>query len=86
MVVASYLGERARELLSQGGASYADATGNVRVVVSSPAIFLEGVGAGKDSEPREYRDRTRRTTKHGSNRRMARSCEKWWAMRSTRAS
>lgn len=30
MVVASYLGERARELLAQGGASYADATGNVR--------------------------------------------------------
>lgn len=50
MVVASYLGERARELLSQGGASYADATGNVRVVVSSPAIFLEGVGAEKDPE------------------------------------
>lgn len=50
MVVASYLGERARELLSQGGASYADATGNVRVVVSSPAIFLEGVGAEQDPE------------------------------------
>ena len=50
MVVSSYLGERARELLAQGGASYADATGNVRVVVSSPAIFLEGVGAEQDPE------------------------------------
>ncbi len=50
MVVASYLGERARELLSQGGASYADATGNVHVVVSSPAIFLEGMGAERDPE------------------------------------
>lgn len=50
MVVASYLGERARELLAEGGASYADATGNVRVVVSSPAIFLEGVGAAQDPE------------------------------------
>lgn len=48
MVVTSYLGARARELLSQGGASYADATGNVRLVVSSPAIFLEGVGADRD--------------------------------------
>lgn len=36
MMVASYLSERARELLSEGGASYADATGNVRVVVSTP--------------------------------------------------
>lgn len=48
MVVASYLGERTRELLAQGGASYADVTGNVRVVVSSPAIFLEGMGADQD--------------------------------------
>ncbi|MCC6904066.1 MAG: hypothetical protein IT377_34180 [Polyangiaceae bacterium] len=50
IVVASYLGERTRELLSQRGASYADATGNVRVVVGSPAIFLEGVGAQRDPE------------------------------------
>ena len=50
MVVSPYLGERARELLAQGGASYADATGNVRIVVSSPAIFLEGVGAKQDPE------------------------------------
>ncbi|HEU4582277.1 MAG TPA: hypothetical protein VFS67_28670 [Polyangiaceae bacterium] len=50
MVVAAYLGERARELLAQGGASYADATGNLRLVVSRPAIFLEGVGAEQDPE------------------------------------
>ncbi len=50
LVVSSYLGGRARELLAQGGASYADATGNVRVVVSRPAIFLEGMGAEQDPE------------------------------------
>ncbi|OGQ78068.1 MAG: hypothetical protein A2289_21265 [Deltaproteobacteria bacterium RIFOXYA12_FULL_58_15] len=48
LVISSYLGERARELLSQAGASYADATGNLRIVVSSPAIFLEGLGAEHD--------------------------------------
>lgn len=48
LVVSSYFGGRTRELLSQAGASYADATGNVRVVVSSPAIFLEGLGAEQD--------------------------------------
>jgi hypothetical protein len=54
LVVASYLGERARELLAEGGASYADATGNLRLVVSSPAIFLDGVGAARapDRTPR----------------------------------
>jgi len=57
LVVSSYLGGRARELLSRAGASYADATGNVRVVVSSPAIFLEGLGAEQDPErtPRPLR-------------------------------
>jgi len=50
LVVSSYLGDRVRELLAEGGWSYADATGNVRVVVSSPAIFLEGVGADRDPE------------------------------------
>lgn len=49
-VVSHYLGQRTRELLAQGGASYADATGNMRVVVSSPAIFLEGAGAERDPE------------------------------------
>jgi hypothetical protein len=50
LVVSSYLGGRARELLAQAGASYADATGNVRVVSSSPAVFLEGHGAERDPE------------------------------------
>lgn len=50
LVVSSYLGERTRALLSQAGASYADATGNVRVVVSSPAIFMEGLGAEHDPD------------------------------------
>jgi hypothetical protein len=50
IVVSHYLGERTRELLAQAGVSYADATGNLRVVVSSPAIFLEGLGAAQDPE------------------------------------
>lgn len=50
LVVSSYLGDRARELLAQAGMSYADATGNLRLVVSSPAIFLEGKGAEQDPD------------------------------------
>lgn len=50
LVVSSYLGGRTRELLAQAGVSYADATGNLRLVVSSPAIFLEGVGADQDPD------------------------------------
>ena len=50
LVISSYLGARARELLAQAGVSYADTTGNLRLVASSPAIFLEGVGAEKDPD------------------------------------
>ena len=50
LIVAPYLGERTRELIADGGASYADATGNLRVVVSQPAIFLEGIGADRDPD------------------------------------
>lgn len=48
LFVAPHLGERARQLIAEGGASYADATGNLRVVASEPAIFLEGIGAERD--------------------------------------
>lgn len=50
IVVSPYLGSRTRELLAEAGVSYADATGNLRLVVSSPAVFLEGVGAGQDPD------------------------------------
>lgn len=50
LIVAPYLGERARQLIAEGGASYADATGNLRVVASEPAIFLEGLGAERDPD------------------------------------
>lgn len=48
LFVAPYIGRRSRELITLAGASYADATGNLRVVVSRPAVFLEAAGADKD--------------------------------------
>jgi hypothetical protein len=48
LIVALFLSERARQLITQGGVSYADATGNLRVVATTPAIFLEGLGAERD--------------------------------------
>lgn len=50
LVISSYLGDRARELLAEAGVSYADATGNLRLVVGSPAVFLEADGADQDPE------------------------------------
>lgn len=57
LLVAPFLSARARELLADANASYVDATGNLRLVVSDPAVFLEGRGADRDPDrkPRALR-------------------------------
>ena len=57
LLVAPFLSPRAREMLADANASYVDATGNLRVVVSDPAVFLEGRGADRDPhrQPRPLR-------------------------------
>lgn len=47
VVVAPYLSRRARELLSEDGICYLDLTGNVRIVVQYPLIWVETEGATK---------------------------------------
>jgi hypothetical protein len=49
VLVARYLPESTRERISAAGAGYIDATGNVRIVVDRPALFLSDRGA--DSDP-----------------------------------
>lgn len=57
MFIAPFLSPRARELLAAGNASYADETGNLRVVVADPAVFVQSSGADRDPErqPRPLR-------------------------------
>src|SRR5690606_16088899 len=57
LLVAPFLSPRARELLAAGNASYFDATGNLRIVIGDPAVFLEGRGADRDPDrkPRALR-------------------------------
>lgn len=50
-VVSSFLSPRARDLLAEAGAGYADGTGNLRLVVDTPAIFVERSGADRDPDP-----------------------------------
>lgn len=54
LVVAPFLSPRTRELLAAAGASYLDATGNIRLALERPAVFLQAQGAEKDPalEPR----------------------------------
>lgn len=45
LVVARYLAPRTRELLVSQGASYADTTGNMRIAIDRPGLFIETTGA-----------------------------------------
>ncbi len=61
MIVSRYLSPRTRETLVELGASYADATGNMRLTVDRPAVFVEAAGA--DSDPWRGPEREMQTLK-----------------------
>ncbi|UVI36570.1 hypothetical protein [Brevibacterium spongiae] len=48
LVVAKYLASSVRDKLSAAGMSYVDATGNVRLEMGDPALFVSDRGADKD--------------------------------------
>jgi hypothetical protein len=48
LVTASFLPTRTRDLLKEAMLSYADATGNVRLVLDRPAIFIYTTGVSSD--------------------------------------
>ena len=48
MVIAPFLGPTAKDRLSAAGISFADATGNIRLVSSRPAVFIETSGAARN--------------------------------------
>jgi hypothetical protein len=54
LIAAPYLSERTRALLAAAGVSFADATGNVRLAVARPAIFVERLGAMRDPSSRTH--------------------------------
>jgi hypothetical protein len=53
MVVAPFISPRAREDLAAAGVGYADATGNLRLALDRPTVFLETVGAVSNPWPEE---------------------------------
>jgi hypothetical protein len=51
LVAARYLSPRTRELLADHGIGYFDATGNLRLVLEHPAVYIETAGAMSDPWP-----------------------------------
>jgi DNA-binding transcriptional ArsR family regulator len=55
LVVAPYLGPTVRSSLADRGISFADTTGNLRLVADRPGLFVERQGASKDPWPPDDR-------------------------------
>lgn len=55
LLVSPFLSPRSRELLAEEGISYLDLTGNVRLVMSHPALFVETTGAQRQSSKGDER-------------------------------
>lgn len=48
VVAARYLSSSVREALVEAGVSYVDATGNLRIVIDAPAVFISAQGEDRD--------------------------------------
>lgn len=53
LVVAPYLSPRARELITEAAGSYADTTGNIRIALAEPALYIERQGSDSNPWPEE---------------------------------
>ena len=65
MVFAPFLSRSARSRLTEAGLSYADKTGNVRIVVSQPGLYIETQGAERNPYREDRPARSLRGAKAG---------------------
>ena len=60
VVAAAYLSPRVRAMLRARRVGYVDITGNVRIEISTPGLFIATDGADRDPWPREHKLRSLR--------------------------
>jgi hypothetical protein len=65
VVVSPYLSEGTRTRLKEADIGYVDMTGNVRVIVARPGLFIETQGASEDPDRKERPARSLRGPKAG---------------------
>lgn len=53
LVVSSFISTATQAILREAGVGYVDLTGNIRLVLSSPGLFIETIGATKNPEKEE---------------------------------
>jgi hypothetical protein len=65
VLIAPFLSARTRERLEERGAGYVDLTGNIRVALDRPALFVQSSGAERDPRREERPARTLKGAKAG---------------------
>ena len=70
LIAAPFLSPRTRERLKNSGFAYADLTGNVRLSLSQPGLFIETTGAIENPEPTQ---RARKSLKGAKAGRLVRA-------------
>ena len=66
LVVAPYIGRRVRDLLAEENVSYIDLTGNARITLDYPGVFIETQGAVTDPRASKVRRSALRGAKVGA--------------------
>jgi hypothetical protein len=74
LVLTTYLSPLARDRLRASGISYLDLTGNIRIELDRPALFIESRGADRNPTPQS---KDTRTLKGGSAARIVRALCDW---------
>ncbi len=78
LVVAPYLSPSVRRRLTEVDVGYADATGNIRVSLADPGLFIEAAGADRDPNPKRRPSRSLAGAKAGRIiRALCRHKEAW---------
>ena len=65
LVIAPYLSPSVRRRLTEADVGYADATGNIRVSLADPGLFIEVGGADRDPNPKRRPSRSLAGAKAG---------------------
>jgi hypothetical protein len=65
LIIASYLSPAARERLRQANLAFVDLTGNIRLELTEPGLYIETQGADVDPDRKEHPSRSLRGGKAG---------------------
>ncbi|MCK5689274.1 helix-turn-helix domain-containing protein [Myxococcota bacterium] len=81
LIVAPYLSPAVRRRLIEAGVSYIDATGNIRVSLSDPVVFIDVAGADRDPNPKRRPFRSLTGAKAGQIIRALSTHREAWGVR-----